>query len=134
MTGILETIIAKGNRAAFQEPGGRRGPGRILCEDGFHVSVIAGSYTYCLPRNAPGPYTHLEVGFPSSKPKPWLDASEFCWSKYADDNRRATQTVYGYVPVAMVAALLASHGGAIAIFDSVEELLVAIADRKIVRE
>ena len=52
-----------------------------------------------------GPYTHVEVGFPSAKPEPWTD-----WETYSDGGE-PTETVYGYVPVEMVTALVESHGG-----------------------
>ena len=53
-----------------------------------------------------GPYTHVEVGFPSEQPEPWDD-----WRGYCEDTDRPTKTVYSYVPVGMVAALIEAHGG-----------------------
>jgi len=41
---------------------------RIVCKDGFSMSVQANDGSYCLPRGAAGPHTHLEGGFPSQKP------------------------------------------------------------------
>ena len=85
----------------------------IECFDGFRVSVITGPEAYCLPRDDDGPYTHVEVGFPSERPEPWMpvDGPE-CWSKYVEDVYHPTQTVYTYVPKAMVDLLVKSHGGA----------------------
>jgi hypothetical protein len=112
----------------------------IRCADGFTVSVIAGPGTYCTPRPAlgfgdrpeppdyllsnvgsdyPGPYTEVECGFPSVRPEPWAcphDEGECSrtgerWECYAENPDDPTETVYGYVPVAMVQALLDSHGG-----------------------
>ena len=41
---------------------------RIVCADGFSMSVQAFSSSYCLPRQDEGPHTHMEGGFPSSPP------------------------------------------------------------------
>lgn len=37
----------------------------IECADGFTMSVQASRSHYCTPRNDVGPYTAVEVGFPS---------------------------------------------------------------------
>lgn len=87
----------------------------ILCVDGFSMSVIAGSGTYCAPRpgqatgtpyDYEGPFAAVEVGYPSERPEPWSD-----WAEYCEDPGEPTNTVYGYVPVAMVRALIDLHGG-----------------------
>lgn len=78
----------------------------IVCADGFKMSVQACSYTYCTPRQNQGPWTHVEVGFPSAREKtlmPYIDGDE------AD----ATGTVYGYVPVEIVVEIINRHGGAL---------------------
>jgi len=121
-SGTLEQIIAKGNPP-------ERGPrnNKIRCVDGFALSVIAHWGAHCRPRpaipevelyfggdtgisndpaNFPGPYTHVEVGFPSAKPEPWAD-----WEEYCENPGNPTETVYGYVPADMVRSLIASHGG-----------------------
>lgn len=72
---------------------------RIFCNDGFSLSVQAGKYHYCTPRDNYGPYTAVEVGFPSG-PVPAT------WQDYSDGDN-----VYGYVPIEMVAELIVSHGG-----------------------
>ena len=79
----------------------------IRCEDGFKLSVVVHSNTYCLPRNGPAPYTHVEVGFPSQRPEPWDKA----WRGLAEEPEEPTRTVYAYVPVALVEALIELHGG-----------------------
>ena len=112
---LLDHIAAHGNRSS--RPGGR-GDNTIVCRDGFKLSVIAGQGTYCTPRpdwpfadnpvpaDYPGPYTHVEVGYPSQRPEPWAE-----WAQYAEDPEKPTGTVYAYVPVEMVRALVAAHGG-----------------------
>lgn len=101
MSAQLERIIAEGADTSA-------GDNWIKCADGFRLSVVAGSYGYCAPRGAAaGPYTKVEVGFPSERPEPWEQ-----WSKFAEQAKSPTETVYGYVPVDMVRALVELHGGA----------------------
>jgi hypothetical protein len=76
----------------------------ILCKDGFKFSVQASSFHYCSPRNNIGPYSHVEVGYPSQTPIPEI-------MEYAEDASKPTQTVYGYVPVELVQKLIDAHGG-----------------------
>lgn len=76
---------------------------RIECADGFSLSVQANSLTYCAPRDNNGPYTEVEVGFPSERVEALMPYVE-----NADD---PTGTVYGYVPVEIVLAVIAEHGG-----------------------
>jgi hypothetical protein len=74
----------------------------IICQDGTELSVQASRYHYCTPRTDSGPYTHLEVGFPS------VDPPE-TWATYADGEYPAD--VYGYVPVALIQTFISAHGG-----------------------
>jgi len=91
--------------------------GQINCVDGFRLSVQAGGGAYSVPRHHgfsahdpgsdfEGPYTHAEVGFPSQQPQPWSK-----WEKYCEAPSEPTETVYGYVPVELIRALIESHGG-----------------------
>jgi hypothetical protein len=75
----------------------------VHCKDGFGVSIQASKTTYCEPRNDLGPYTAVELGFPS--------ASEPLIIGYAEDKDSPTETIYGWVPVGVVKALLIKHGG-----------------------
>lgn len=76
---------------------------RITCNDGFEMSVQASEYTYCTPRTSVGPWHQVEVGFPSDREESLMP--------YAEDTDRPTETVYGYVPVDVVDAIIESHGG-----------------------
>lgn len=78
---------------------------RITCKTGFNVSVQAHSRNYCTPRDDYGPYTEVELGMPSD-----LDSLII---KYAEDCNNPTETVYGWVPVGIVKALLIKHKGVI---------------------
>jgi len=123
-TPTLDQIAASGN-APDRKTGVRPVDNRITCADGFSLSVIAGAGYYCTPRPSllsglpdgvvsdsprdyPGPYTAVEVGFPSAQPEPWTE-----WVQRAEDEADPTGTVYGYVPVQMVRELILSHGGEI---------------------
>ena len=75
----------------------------VECIDGFTVSVQASHTHYCTPRNSEGPWTEVELGFPSKK-VPSL-------RQYRDGPPPDTDTVFAYVPIEKVAALLVRHGG-----------------------
>ena len=84
---------------------------KIVCADGFTMSVQASDFHYCDPRSDYGPYTTAEVGFPSEK-DPELE-------KFAEDpdaliESGAVQTVYGYVPVEVIMDVIERHGGMVA--------------------
>lgn len=78
---------------------------RVICADGFSMSVQAGEHLYCRPRInlLNGNYTAVEVGFPSAR--------EEALMPFAEDADTPTSTVYGYVPVEIVEAVIAAHGG-----------------------
>ena len=82
---------------------------RITCNDGFSISVQGSEYSYATPRenNPPNGYTHVECGYPSSKPttEALLEYAE-CFGDHG-----YTDTVYGNVPVEVVQAELDAHGG-----------------------
>jgi len=76
---------------------------KVVCRDGFSMSVQASTGHYCSPRNDEGPWETVEVGFPSAiEPLLW---------DYADEPGKLTDTVYGYVPIELVAAVIEVHGG-----------------------
>ncbi len=76
---------------------------QVVCEDGFSMSVQASRTHYCTPRDDVGPYTHVEVGFPSSY--------DFYLSRYAEDPGEPTGTVYGWVPADTIIMCIDAHGG-----------------------
>jgi hypothetical protein len=77
---------------------------QVVCADGFNMSVQAHDGAYCEPRlDAQRKYTLVEIGFPSAKEPlimPWCE-----------DDRKPTDTVYGYVPVDVVTNVIVKHGG-----------------------
>lgn len=86
---------------------------RIVCADGFEMSVQAHEYSYCTPRQNEGPHTHMEGGFPSNTP---LDAElrSFAESLYCCEDESEcdfTETVYGFVPREVFEREFELHGG-----------------------
>lgn len=76
---------------------------KIVCRDGFAVSVQASSVHYCTPRDDDGPYDEVELGYPNEPVEAWME--------YAEDPDRPTGTVYPYVPIGLVEQVLEYHGG-----------------------
>ena len=77
---------------------------RVLCADGFSMSVQAFDGAYCSPRVDDAPvYTEVEVGYPSQR--------ESLLLPYAENPDAPTDTVYGYVPVETVFLVISKHGG-----------------------
>ena len=78
---------------------------RVHCADGFTMSVQASGGHWCSPRAVvpDEQYTSVEVGFPSAR--------EELLMPYVGDEDAPTETVYSYVPVDVVAAVVERHGG-----------------------
>jgi hypothetical protein len=72
----------------------------ITCADGLQVSVQASRDHYCSPRNDTGPWTHVEVGFPTRR--------VHMLKPYAED---ASGVVYPWTPIAIIAEVIARAGG-----------------------
>ena len=77
----------------------------IECADGFTMSVQASDTHYCEPRFIDGPYSKVEVGFPS--------AEEDLLMPFAESPEAPTKTIYGWVPVEVVEQVIEKHGGMI---------------------
>lgn len=83
---------------------------RLLLADGTHLSIQASAGHYCSPRlSQPDQdykfYNEFEIGFPSVKIEELM--------KYAEDPERPTKTVYAYVPVHIIHALVEARGGVV---------------------
>jgi hypothetical protein len=77
---------------------------KVVCADGFEMSVQASATAYSIPRMTDAPtYIQVEVGFPSE--------AEELLTRWAEDEEDPTGTVYGYVPVNVVTNVIAKHGG-----------------------
>mgnify|MGYP001056630949 CR=1 FL=1 len=81
----------------------------LVCGDGTYLSVAAAASVGSLPFRSGGPYTHVEVGYPSVLPPPqWAQEYE------------VEPGVYRRVPVEAVQEWIDEHGGEAAAF-SVED-------------
>lgn len=80
---------------------------RIICADDFSISVQAHNGSYSAPRDDfASKYSKVECGFPTIKEElllPYMDGDP-----ETDD---PTESVYGYVPIDVVIAVINKHGG-----------------------
>lgn len=67
------------------------------------MSVQGNEFTYCSPRELSPYYNTMEIGFPS--------ATEDTLLPYAEEADNPTGTIYGYVPVEIIEAVIEKHGG-----------------------
>ena len=84
---------------------------RVLCADGYSVSMQVGDCLYSEPRkNGADYYSEVELGYPNMEDELINEYAECGWD---DDNRiyNYTNTVYPYVPVEIVDKLFEKHGG-----------------------
>jgi hypothetical protein len=103
MTNADSTSINDWHKATSESRGHYIVP-RLECADGFTMSVQASGGHYCSPREDKAwPYSMFEIGYPSKK--------EQLITKYAESPGEWTKTVYGFVPVEIVEAVIAKHGG-----------------------
>ena len=77
---------------------------QVVCADGTKLSVQASDGHYCEPRSNKGPYWSVEVGFPSVAIETFMDYIE-------DSESDPTDSVYGWVPIYVVAQAILDHGG-----------------------
>jgi hypothetical protein len=75
----------------------------IICENGFSMSVQASEFNYCSPKNNDGPYSRVEIGFPSKREELIIE--------WAEDPGDPTETVYPYVPSEIVWDVIIKNGG-----------------------
>lgn len=76
---------------------------RIVCADGFSMSVQASAFHYCDPRDNVGPYDTVEIGSPSEAVEAFMP--------YCEDPTTPTGTVYAQVPIEVVLTVINKHGG-----------------------
>ena len=85
----------------------------IVCQDGFGMSVQASVSHYCSPRDDKGPYSAVEVGFPTAYEELLRAYVEPSFNDVGEtvEETQWTESVYGYVPVEVVSAVIEKHGG-----------------------
>jgi hypothetical protein len=93
---------------------------KVVCQDGFSMSVQASETHYCSPRDNIGPWDEVEVGYPSARPEPFEPTyvvgltQAVGWTQFMErwpEDVDPTQAVYGYVPLALVEYTIRLHGG-----------------------
>ena len=82
---------------------------RTICNDGTSLSIQASRTHYCKPRCDEGPYYQMEVGYIQDANGDTLAPPE-SWGAYTD-GPEFLNDVYGYVPVELIDAFIAEHGG-----------------------
>jgi hypothetical protein len=87
----------------------------VTTADGWTASVQASQNHYCFPRTDDGPWSAVEVGYPSAADPSLLP--------FADEPDRPRSTVYGYVPLDLVAEVLARRGGLVRRVEPVDSAL-----------
>ncbi len=81
---------------------------RLICPDGFSISVQASSGHYCRPRDSYGPYSHVELGFPENMSKRDRGMLAPHWEKIWDD-QIMEKSVFPYMPANVVRDIIVSH-------------------------
>lgn len=76
---------------------------KLNCVDGLKLSMQASKFHYCTPRDNYGPWSAVEIGFPT------LTIPELL--EYAEDADNPTDTVYANVPLTLLAKIIDDHGG-----------------------
>lgn len=77
---------------------------KVVMKSGLELSIQASQFHYCHPRLDEAEfYSQVEVGFPPYELEPLLP--------YAEDRDHPCDTVYGWVPVEIINALIEFHGG-----------------------
>jgi hypothetical protein len=76
---------------------------KIVCMDGFKMSVQGNEMAYSIPRKTGPQFSAMEIGFPSEP--------EDLIITYADNPADPTGTVYGYIPMKLIEQVVLKHGG-----------------------
>lgn len=76
---------------------------RLMFCDGESLSVQASAEHYAIPKDDDGPYTHVEVGFPTFVDPRLLP--------FAQDEKDPLDCSYHFVPVTLLADVIKEHGG-----------------------
>ena len=82
---------------------------KIVCVDGFEMSVQVGHSLYSTPKKVAKRYSAVEIGFPSEREPLIEEYVEL--GIFEEESVDYTDTVYPYVPVKIVNKVLKKHGG-----------------------
>jgi hypothetical protein len=84
---------------------------RIYFNNGGSVSIQCNRTTYCEPRNDEGPYSEMELGFPSEGTVIPDELMRYVDGNIDDEDFSPYKSVYGYVPVSIIKMMVAANGG-----------------------
>jgi hypothetical protein len=84
---------------------------KIVCVDGFSMSVQVGYSLYSTPKEPAKRYSAVEIGYPSEHEPLIEEYAETFFKEDEMDVTDYTNTVYPYVPVKIVDKVLKKHGG-----------------------
>lgn len=89
---------------------------RLICKDGFSVSVQASAYHYCNPKEngIDIEYTEVELGYPEFKNKLHeflINLNKFFTKKFIHCRIEFERGISGCVPIEKVNKLIKYHGG-----------------------
>lgn len=76
---------------------------RLICRDGFSLSIQGGRHAYSCPREDGVVFSEMEIGFPSGE--------EILLSDYREGDRLDLDSVFPYVPVEVIIEVIKKHGG-----------------------
>ena len=77
---------------------------KIVCTDGFKMSVQGNEMTYSIPKKVATEFQAMEIGFPS--------AQEDLIMEFIDNlGQDPIQSVYGFVPIDRIEKVVEKHGG-----------------------
>jgi hypothetical protein len=79
---------------------------KIVCKDGFKISVQGSEMAYSIPRKTGIYFDAMEIGFPSQKEELIMEYMEVF-----QPDTDPTETVYPYVPFAVISEVIEKHGG-----------------------
>ena len=77
---------------------------RTQLANGESISIQGSEWNYCRPRTNAGPYTEVELGFPSFVPSSDI-------MRYAEKENDPMGTVYAWVPIELVERMIKDNGG-----------------------
>jgi hypothetical protein len=87
---------------------------RVYFTNGGNVSIQASTTHYCKPRDNYGPYTEMELGYPSRDtqiPESMLNYIEQGTNFGEDGKLDPYDNVYPYVPISVIKELIELNGG-----------------------
>jgi hypothetical protein len=84
---------------------------RIYFNNGGDISIQASSFHYCEPRDDQGPYTEMELGYPSRGTKITNSLLKYAEDRHSGEDFDPYKTVYPYVPVSVIKELIDENGG-----------------------